>query len=453
MSKILKRPMFRGGGTVSSYGNGIATGLGYADGGQIGGGVIHGEKMGNRYGFAEPVIDKKKARQEEIIKNVQSLYPDLSLEEQIKIAGEELGKEDLFLDRSGIGSVLKFGGNLLLDATSSVMDTAINVPINSIGRLFGYNPGLSANKNVEDIKTSLFGDQAEIYDPNDPDRDEDANPQVAEFFGLNTNAKNTGEAREDKAKELLEIANENAAQAEIEKRKAADLINQNKQIENMYGDGKTDTDVMKDYMEMFSEAYGTDPEELKRSKYLELAKFGANLLAQPGGSLSEAIGRAASPSIEGLTAIAKDEREGQRQLKGVAMQAAMKKMDNPYLEKITTMSKLTGKPGEPGYKSPADIINLEFVNASAQRDSTARLKMNIDALVSVYGDEKDQLSAAQQIADIGKNIGDFVVIKTFEENPGDLEKGQLYMAKNPSGVNYLGKWDGRQFIFPGSDKF
>ena len=31
MSKVLKRPMFRGGGKVSSYGNGIATGL--ADGG------------------------------------------------------------------------------------------------------------------------------------------------------------------------------------------------------------------------------------------------------------------------------------------------------------------------------------------------------------------------------------------------------------------------------------
>ena len=31
MSKILRRPMFRGGGKVSSYGNGIATGL--ADGG------------------------------------------------------------------------------------------------------------------------------------------------------------------------------------------------------------------------------------------------------------------------------------------------------------------------------------------------------------------------------------------------------------------------------------
>jgi len=35
MSRILRRPMFRGGGKVSSYGNGIASGLGYAGGGRV----------------------------------------------------------------------------------------------------------------------------------------------------------------------------------------------------------------------------------------------------------------------------------------------------------------------------------------------------------------------------------------------------------------------------------
>ena len=57
MSKILRRPMFRGGGKVSSYGKGITTGLtnGYAGGGQIGGGYIHGAAFPDgRYGFADP---------------------------------------------------------------------------------------------------------------------------------------------------------------------------------------------------------------------------------------------------------------------------------------------------------------------------------------------------------------------------------------------------------------
>ena len=60
MSRILRRPMFRG-GRVSSYGTGIASGLAdggrvnYAGGGQIGGGIIYGEPMADgRYGFKLP---------------------------------------------------------------------------------------------------------------------------------------------------------------------------------------------------------------------------------------------------------------------------------------------------------------------------------------------------------------------------------------------------------------
>ncbi len=57
MSRILRRPMFRGGGKVSSYGNGIASGLGYAGGGQIGGGAVYGKLMPDgRYGFQNPFI-------------------------------------------------------------------------------------------------------------------------------------------------------------------------------------------------------------------------------------------------------------------------------------------------------------------------------------------------------------------------------------------------------------
>ena len=60
MSRILRRPMFRG-GHVSSYGTGIASGLAdggrvnYEGGGQIGGGIIYGQPMADgRYGFALP---------------------------------------------------------------------------------------------------------------------------------------------------------------------------------------------------------------------------------------------------------------------------------------------------------------------------------------------------------------------------------------------------------------
>ena len=60
MSRILRRPMFRG-GPVSSYGTGIAAPLvpGYQGGGQIGGGIIYGKPMADgRYGFADLEIDE-----------------------------------------------------------------------------------------------------------------------------------------------------------------------------------------------------------------------------------------------------------------------------------------------------------------------------------------------------------------------------------------------------------
>ena len=85
MSKILRRPMFRG-GRVSSYGNGIATGLAnggrvnYAGGGQIGGGAIYGKPMGGRYGFQEPTLepqvpDKELTEYTDIIETVRSARP------------------------------------------------------------------------------------------------------------------------------------------------------------------------------------------------------------------------------------------------------------------------------------------------------------------------------------------------------------------------------------------
>ena len=54
MSRILRRPMFRGGGTVDSYGTGITAPLvpGYMGGGQIGGGIVYGKPMADgRFGF------------------------------------------------------------------------------------------------------------------------------------------------------------------------------------------------------------------------------------------------------------------------------------------------------------------------------------------------------------------------------------------------------------------
>ena len=99
MSRILRRPMFRGGGKVSSYGNGIASGMGYAGGGTIGGGYIQGQKMPDgRYGFADP-------------------FPIGSTRSQIEAGRQAInqmyGIADDFADVGSKSNVKTQGGNIL----------------------------------------------------------------------------------------------------------------------------------------------------------------------------------------------------------------------------------------------------------------------------------------------------------------------------------------------------
>ena len=113
---------------------------------------------------------------------------------------------------------------------------------------------------------------------------------------------------------------------------------------------ESDTDVMNRYMEMFKANLAGDKDELKSQRYFELAKFGLNLLGQPGGppggkrDLLGAIGRAGVPAIEGLSRISAEEKSAERQAKILGFQAALKELENPTAKKIQTLSKITGIP-------------------------------------------------------------------------------------------------------------
>ena len=85
MSKIYKRPMFRGGGKVSSYGNGITSPLvpGYQGGGQIGGGIIYGKPMSDgRYGFQQPKLYS--ATDQATMRAISNVSPGLTYLENLK---------------------------------------------------------------------------------------------------------------------------------------------------------------------------------------------------------------------------------------------------------------------------------------------------------------------------------------------------------------------------------
>ncbi len=85
----------------------------------------------------------------------------------------------------------------------------------------------------------------------------------------------------------------------------------------------------KEYLPVIQEQLKPDSDASKRTKFLELAKVGLNLLGQPGGDLVGAIGRAAAPSVTNLQTLAEKDREERLQPRLLALQAAMKRMEGP----------------------------------------------------------------------------------------------------------------------------
>ena len=105
---------------------------------------------------------------------------------------------------------------------------------------------------------------------------------------------------------------------------------------------QSDQELIKSYMDMFSEAMGESEEDVSRQRYLELAKFGANLLGQPGGDLVGSIGRAAAPSIQGLAEGAARKSAANREIKLAGLKTAIAQMDDPTADKIKTLARLSG---------------------------------------------------------------------------------------------------------------
>ena len=101
MSKVLRRPMFRG-GRVDSRGTGITSGL--MDEGQIGGGTIYGEQMSDgRYGFQDPIY---RPSIDEIISTFGPIYdPEKEAKEKLLQYQEQMSPKGYMEDPSGLTPV------------------------------------------------------------------------------------------------------------------------------------------------------------------------------------------------------------------------------------------------------------------------------------------------------------------------------------------------------------
>lgn len=293
MARILKRPMFRRGGMPSNQG--VA--------------AIRPQYMGGGMtGIMSGIIPRPDA----------GLTPRVGYQE-----GTPEGYGFKNFAESPIGEGLMYG------IPGAVADT-FYTPINQIGRLFGANPGLSARKDIRAQKDKFFGEDRE-------GRMTDEEVQKTNFFGIPFSAKSLKEKQQeviDKEKKKIEKSN-----------KIDDGTGTGTGTGT--GAGQSDLESLQDYMKMFEAAAAGDPDEARKSKYLELAKFGANLIAQPGGDLTGAVGKAASSSIGSLSKQMAEERAAKRQGKLMGLKAGLDKTDmGEFGKKIKALAKLSGQSEE-----------------------------------------------------------------------------------------------------------
>jgi hypothetical protein len=154
---------------------------------------------------------------------------------------------------------------------------------------------------------------------------------------------------------------------------------------------QSDQELIKSYMDMFSEAMGESKEDVSRQRYLELAKFGANLLGQPGGDLVGSIGRAAAPSIQGLAEGAARKSAGDREIKLAGLKTAIAQMDDPTADKIKTLARISGV-------SEKDVAKLML-----DTDDGSDFELEIKALEGSVGAE-NAFKIAEQISDAGLKL-------------------------------------------------
>jgi hypothetical protein len=196
----------------------------------------------------------------------------------------------------------------------------------------------------------------------------------------------------------------------------------------------SDKDEIENYMKMFEDAAGGDPDESRRSKYLELAKFGANLLAQPGGDLVGAVGKAAAPSIGGLSTQMASDRDAKRQLRIAGVQAYLKDKDPGSI----------GKAVKDIMKANPDVTMKEALTMAMQTGSAtkgatteSRIQEYAEVLLGSPGAPESK-AKSRALAEKIENSG--LGFSNFEPLPEEPVEGEYYYDKD--GKIYQGTEDG-----------
>ena len=333
-----------------------------------------------------------------------------------------------YFDKSGLGILLKGIGDEARKAGAGIYDLGA-APINLASRFFiGENPGFSGAK--------FFGLGEE----------EGVDPEISYLLGIPTKAKTSemfggmGTAEASETDTDTDTDKKTNKKTTVTAQDGATQKLSDNDLKTMY----------EDLLPLFKSELSADDDELKRQKFLELAKFGANLLAQPGGDLIGSVGKAAAPSIEGLTRVAETRRRANEAAKSLALEAALKQADPGQIRK-QVRDIMALDPSLTQKEALAKVLSTG--SATKERTSEDRIGTYAEGLLEddIVGSKTAARIAAEAIEKSGKGLG------TFKKDPGagDRKEGEYYILKD----GRIGKYKGKNkkgeddFASPGDDDF
>jgi len=191
--------------------------------------------------------------------------------------------------------------------------------------------------------------------------------------------------------------------------------------------------VYEDLLPLFSKELGASEDEFSRQKYLELAKFGLNLLRQPGGlpggksDLLGAIAASAEKPLEGYQAIISKEQQAKRLPKALALEAAMKLSDpSDISKKIKSLAQISGLSEQQVAKSFITTGESSLKSITSTAESLAEDVGKLPALKIATTMQEAGISISQ-VKKLPKDtkgniVGDKVNEGFYYDNDGTLYK-------------------------------
>ena len=215
-------------------------------------------------------------------------------------------------------------------------------------------------------------------------------------------------------------------------------------IESIYGD----------LLPMIERELGADPDDTKRQLYVQLAQAGANLLAQPGGDLVGAIGKAVKEPISTVGKVLEKESATDREAKLLAFKLAADKaspgemgkliqdLENAGYSKQEISSVIQNKMPGAGYRANVEFEETKLLQTEIQNEFQKSIGKNKDVPLRTAKD----LKIAQD--SFGMSLSDFEVLP----EKGKRVPGKYYFDPKNRTIGRLSE-DGKSLIRPGEPGF